>query len=216
MSTILIAPGLYDSAPAHWQSWLAARLGDSVRVEQEDWNTPYLPAWAGQVRRRIAQANGHVWLIAHSFACLASVVAAVDFRDKLAGLMLVAPADPDKFDIASYLPVQRLGIPCVVVASTNDPWMRLTKAAYWADVWGARFINAGAVGHLNVESGFGPWPDGLEIFEQLRATQATLPLGALEPEPPVAVRRRRDQSTALQKRLAANWHAFVYGSEASS
>ena len=31
-----------------------------------------------------------------------------------------------------------------MIASTNDPWVRLTVAAYWADRWGARFINIGA------------------------------------------------------------------------
>jgi hypothetical protein len=35
---VLIIPGLYDSGPAHWQTWLQAQYPDAVRVEQEHWN----------------------------------------------------------------------------------------------------------------------------------------------------------------------------------
>lgn len=177
MSTILVVPGLQGSGPDHWQSWFEQRLPDTRRVEQADWADPYLPRWAGAVRHELTRANGHVWIIAHSFGCLATAHAATDHTDKIAGIMFVAPADPDKFQVTELLPAHKLPFPSVVVASTNDPWMRLTKAAYWADIWGARLINAGALGHINTDSGHGPWPDGLDIFAQLRQTQAHLPLG---------------------------------------
>ncbi len=96
--------------------------------------------------------------------------------------MFVAPADPQRFGVSSMLPTGRLAFPSVVVASTNDPWMRLTQAAYWADLWGSRLIKLGNAGHINVDSGFGPWQDGLDIFEQLRRSQCDLPLGSLDPD----------------------------------
>nr|WP_238475001.1 alpha/beta hydrolase [Azospirillum cavernae] len=34
---------------------------------------------------------------------------------------------------------------------------------------GADFINAGAVGHINVASGFGPWPLGETLVKELMA-----------------------------------------------
>lgn len=216
MSTILIAPGLQNSPPAHWQSWLEGRLENTLRVEQADWLNPYLPSWAGNIRHEITRAKGHVWIIAHSFGCLATAVAAADHSDKIAGVMFVAPADPDKFDVASYLPVERLGFPSVVVASTNDPWMGLAKSAYWADKWGSRLINAGAVGHINVESGFGPWPEGLEIFEQLRSTQSGLPLGSLDPDEIQPGQKHKYTSEkrkrkSVLKQIDSNWHRLVYG-----
>jgi predicted alpha/beta hydrolase family esterase len=177
MSTILIVPGLQGSGPAHWQTWFEAQVPDCIRVEQSDWNSPQLTRWAGSVRQQLDRAKGHVWIVAHSFGCLAAAHAAWDYRDRIAGAMFVAPADPDKFEVTSIVPDQHLGFPSVVVSSSNDPWVRLMRAAWLADSWGSRFINIGAAGHINVDAGFGPWPEGLLIFEQLRRTQADLPLG---------------------------------------
>lgn len=214
MSKILIVPGLYGSGASHWQSWFEQKLPDTFRVEQEDWSDPYLPRWAGAVRHELDRAKGHVWIIAHSFGCLAVAHAAADYRDKVAGVMFVAPADPDKFEVTSMLPAERLGFPSVVVASSSDPWMRLTTAAYWADLWGSRLISIGNAGHINVDSGFGPWPDGLAIFEQLRRTQSGLPLGSLDPDFRFSSRKASGVTRkpgALKKRLALNWNQWLLG-----
>lgn len=216
MSTILIVPGLHGSGPEHWQSWLAKRLPEALRVEQEDWETPHLPRWAGAVRHEIGRAKGHVWIIAHSFGCLASAVAASDHQDKIAGVMFVAPADPDKFDVASYLPHEKLAFPSVVVASADDPWLRLTTAACWADLWGSHLINLGNAGHINAESGFGKWYEGLEIFEQLRKAQSGLPLGTLDPDHkfnPRSKAQTAKRALRLNQRLQSNWHRWLYGDE---
>ncbi|HPG88235.1 MAG TPA: alpha/beta hydrolase, partial [Hyphomicrobium sp.] len=82
--------------------------------------------------------------------------------------LLVAPADPDKFGVADYLPQAPLAFPTIVVASTNDPWMSIERAAHWSGVWSAELINLGAAGHINTDAGFGPWPDGLLLIERLR------------------------------------------------
>ncbi|HSD37255.1 MAG TPA: alpha/beta hydrolase [Rhodocyclaceae bacterium] len=179
MSTVLIIPGLHGSGPAHWQTWFEGQVADCVRVEQGDWSSPQLTRWAGSVRQQLDRAKGHVWIVAHSFGCLAAAHAAWDYRDRIAGAMFVAPADPDKFEVTSIIPNEQLGFPSVVVSSSNDPWVRLMRAAWLADTWGSRFINIGAAGHINTDAGFGPWPEGLLIFEQLRRTQADLPLGQL-------------------------------------
>lgn len=219
MSRILTVPGLNGSGQGHWQSWIESMLPDSSRVEQEDWNTPHLPRWAGAVRQEIDRTKGHVWIIAHSYGCLATVSAAVSYQDNVAGVMLVAPADPDKFDIASYLPHDKLPFPSVVVASSNDPWIRLTKAAYWADLWGSRLINVGSAGHINTDSGFGPWHEGLEIFNQLRKTQADLPLGRLDTDTSLQTKGKKRgsaKSEQFNRRLQVNWHRWLYGEDSTS
>jgi uncharacterized protein len=38
-----------------------------------------------------------------------------------------------------------------------------------ATAWGADFVNAGAVGHINVEAGFGPWTEGVRMVNSLVA-----------------------------------------------
>ena len=82
--------------------------------------------------------------------------------------MLVALPDPDNYRVTSLLPETPLAFPTVVVSSTNDPRMRSDKAAFWAG-WSASFLSIGAAGGVDEESGFGPWPQGLEILDQLRS-----------------------------------------------
>ena len=40
--TTLIVPGLNDSGPGHWQSWMESQLPDARRVRQIDWGEPVL------------------------------------------------------------------------------------------------------------------------------------------------------------------------------
>ena len=191
----LIVPGYLGSGPAHWQSWIESRIPDTRRVRHVDWDAPVLARWAQAVRDEIDAAAGPLWLVAHSFGCLASVVAAADRPDKVAGLMLVAPADPERFTprgvrtstsgvtepgLSGCLPRRLLPMPGLVVASTNDPWVRLSSAAYWADQWGCRLAEIGAAGHINADSGHGPWPLGLRLFESLRRAAGDWPLGRID------------------------------------
>lgn len=191
--TTLIVPGFHGSGPDHWQTWMEHRLPAARRVRGINWEVPVLARWAGAVRKEIDTCASPVWLVAHSFGCLASVVAAADRPARVAGALLVAPADPARFSpfglredtadpaghVGACLPQRLLDFPCVVVASSNDPWVRLTVAAYWADRWGCGFINLGAVGHINIESGFGPWPEGLDLLQRMQRVQSGLPLGAV-------------------------------------
>ena len=92
--------------------------------------------------------------------------AAEDYRERIAGALLVAPADPDKFGIAEHLPQGALGFPSVLVASLNDPWLSYDKAARLAARWGSKLVDLGAAGHINADTGFGPWPYGLALLQQ--------------------------------------------------
>jgi predicted alpha/beta hydrolase family esterase len=172
MASTLIVPGLHGSGPAHWQSWLEALLPDARRVHQDDWSCPALPAWAERVTAEIDHAHGPVLLVAHSFGCLASAVAAARRPQRVAGLLLVAPADPDKFGVAATLPATPFAVPSLVVASTNDPWVGLGTARAWAQRWGSRLVNVGAKGHINTDAGFGPWPEGHALYESLAQAAA--------------------------------------------
>lgn len=187
---VLILPGYLGSGPAHWQSWLERQLPEARRVEDIDWQVPQLGRWAGHVGEAIKVADGPVWLVAHSFGCLAAVIAASIHPDRVAGAMLVAPADPERFadegfrsrdecSVARWLCDVRLPCPSLLVASTNDPWMNFASAAYWAERWGSRLYSLGAVGHVNIDSGFGPWPDGLAMLQAMQAAQGSFLLGEL-------------------------------------
>lgn len=168
MTTTLIVPGLNSSGPAHWQSWFETRIPNAVRVIQSDWKRPDLAQWSSRVRREISRHSGGILIVAHSFGVLAAVQAADDYRGRIAGALLVAPADPEKFGVADLLPQKPLDFPSVIVASSNDPWLSLERARHFAALWGAGLVNLGAAGHINTEAGYGPWPEGLALLQHVQ------------------------------------------------
>ncbi len=169
----LIIPGLNGSGPAHWQSWIEPLLG-AVRVEQSDWDTPDIDRWSTRIEEEVGRQPAPIWLVAHSFGCLASVVAAHRMQDRIAGALFVAPACPEKFGVTARLPVTAFGFPSVLAASRNDPWMKYLTAVAWAERWGSRLVDLGAAGHVNTDSGHGPWPEGLALFRQLQQSAPAL------------------------------------------
>lgn len=164
---ILIVPGLHGSGPDHWQTRWQERYPLFDRVEQPRWDVPDLSAWSDCVGRVLDQSEQPTLIVAHSFGCLASVHRAVTAASVLAGALLVAPADPEKFGLAAILSQVALRCPSIIVGSTNDPWMASHRAAEWARRWGSWFVNAGALGHINAESGLGDWPFGLSLLNDL-------------------------------------------------
>lgn len=172
MAKTLIVPGLRNSGPAHWQSWFESQLTDTHRVEQADWERTCLSDWAARVRDEIDAIGEKVWIVAHSFGCLASVTAGFTRPEQILGALLVAPADPHRFGEPTALLEEQLRFPSLVVASNNDPWVNARAAEFWAGQWGSGFHNIGEAGHINVDSGHGPWPDGLRFFEQLQGLPA--------------------------------------------
>src|SRR5262245_43685168 len=108
MTTTLIVPGLDGSEPTHWQSWLERQVPNSRRVVQSDWSDPDLPRWSARLRSELSRTPGRVFVVAHSFGCLAAALTAFDCRELVAGAMLVAPADPERFGLSRIVPAQPL------------------------------------------------------------------------------------------------------------
>jgi hypothetical protein len=188
-------PGLYGSELQHWQTWIEHKIPNAIRVEQEDWDNPILTIWGQRLLEKIDQTPGEIWIIAHSFGCLVTVYAASQRAERIAGAMLVAPANPAFFNangfqkshpyiaaannIALRLPQHYLGFPSVIVASNTDPWFSLEDAYAWAERWDSHLINIGDAGHINVSAGFGAWPQGLEIFQRFQQSNPFLPVGII-------------------------------------
>lgn len=171
---ILIIPGLHDSGPAHWQTWLQGQYRDARRVTQRDPSKPELERWAERIQRTLEVAGEGEWLaVAHSFGCLALARHLADQPGSpIREALFVAPADPDKFGIADSLPHRTLPRRSRLIASMNDPWMSAASAARWAHRWGSSYSNLGAVGHINAESGFGPFPIAKSWIEAARSRAA--------------------------------------------
>lgn len=165
---VLVVPGLHDSGPAHWQSWLQAHFRHARRVEQDDWTRPDLDRWALRILDTVAQEPAAQWVaVAHSFGSLAVAHALGLGAPAIRAALLVAPAEPDKFRVAERLPQRGLPVPSALIASETDPWMTVDSARRWARRWGSQFINLGDVGHLNTEAGFGPLPQAKTMTELL-------------------------------------------------
>jgi predicted alpha/beta hydrolase family esterase len=165
---VLVVPGLHNSGPAHWQTWLQAHFRHALRVKQDDWRVADLDRWAERVALTVEHEPPARWVaVGHSFGCLALARHLARGGHGIHAALLVAPADPEKFAIASRLPQGRLAIPSVLIGSDTDPWMSAHSARAWARIWGSQFVNLGDVGHINTESGFGPLPQAKTMVELL-------------------------------------------------
>ncbi|WIJ26710.1 RBBP9/YdeN family alpha/beta hydrolase [Devosia sp. RR2S18] len=172
---ILILPGLGGSSPGHWQLRWAERMANAGIVEQADWDEPELDDWADTIEQAVRLATRPVVLVAHSLAVIALAHAAPRLADTNArGAFLVAAPDielhPDVPEATTaFRPIPRnpLPFPSMLVASTNDPYCSVDRAVEFSTCWGSDFHQAGDAGHINVESGHGPWPEGLLMFTRL-------------------------------------------------
>lgn len=171
---LLVVPGLHDSGPGHWQTWLQAQHRDAVRVRQRDWADPDLDRWTQRIAHTVAQGGGRGFIaVAHSFGCLALAQhLAQEPASPVLAALLVAPAEPDRFGLGGRLPPHRLPRPTTIVASDTDPWLKAASARRWAQRWGSHFINLGDAGHVNVESGHGLLPLAARWVEAMQQRAA--------------------------------------------
>jgi predicted alpha/beta hydrolase family esterase len=167
---ILIVPGLFGSGPEHWQSRWEQKLPTARRIMQDDWHRPTLAAWRSRILERVAGATRPVVLVAHSLGVLATVQAGPALDGKIAGAFLVAPPSKDRLgsfgpiDPAFFASVVPLPFPALLVASRNDPFAGFADSERFARALDAELVDAGISGHINAESGHGPWPEGLLRF----------------------------------------------------
>ena len=177
MHTIIV-PGVGGSGQNHWQSWLQRRLMSCSRVEQHDWNKPLLAQWVANFVSATLKVEASIQVVAHSFGCLTAVAAIhqhPELAKKIKKLILVAPANPSRFgengfardsvgNYTEFFHNIKLYIPTQMIISENDPWLNFEDAKALAQAWKIQPINLGQVGHINVDSGFGPFP---EIYDYL-------------------------------------------------
>lgn len=169
---ILIVPGWTNSGADHWQSRWQRSLKTARRVEQADWEQPVCADWVGRIIEQVAAAKRPAIVVAHSCGVSALIHAAAKMpAGMISGAFMVAAPDLEASDIwparaGGFAPVPQLKLlfPSVLVASSNDPYCALQRARQFAQAWNSELIEAGPVGHINTESGHGPWPEGLMRF----------------------------------------------------
>jgi uncharacterized protein len=173
---VFLIPGLYNSGPQHWQSIWEANHSDFRRLKQKDWDTPRCADWIQTLDDALSSAGGPFVLAAHSLACTTVAQWAKKYANngRVLAAFLVAPSDveastfPPGTQGFAPMPLVPLPFRSVVVASSDDQYVTLHRAEAFAAAWGSEFINIGRAGHINTDSGHGPWPEGEAWLEKLR------------------------------------------------
>jgi len=174
---VLILPGWQGSGPEHWQMRWARQHGYSV-VEQDNWLHPRRGDWLARLDEVVIDTPGqgaNIVLAAHSLGCIqvAAWAAVSRHTGRIRGALLVAPGDVERPDLREQIPGwapivrQRLPFASCLVGSHNDPYCRHERAHELAHDWGARWVDLGAAGHINADSGLGDWPAGHALLQTL-------------------------------------------------
>jgi uncharacterized protein len=184
LSTVLIVPGLRDHVANHWQPLLGMKLiwSRPVRsVAPAGRDNLDCAARVQAIQGVLESIQGPVVIVAHSAGAvmLAHWARWYEHAD-IVGALLATPADletpmPEGYPTMAalrehgWLPVprRRLPFPSIVAASSNDPLAAPARVERLARDWGSQLVQLGEVGHLNPASGFGEWPQAMELIARL-------------------------------------------------
>lgn len=169
----LLLHGLEGSGPAHWQAWLAGRLGErGLDVSfplLPDAASPRLEPWLGALDGELERLPAaETTVICHSLGSLLWLHhAARRVGSPVARALLVAPPQPDVDDPQSAgfrpVPLDRDGVAAaaaetLLVCSTDDPWGPPEVARRIGATIGVPIVWLEDAGHVNPPGGYGPWP----------------------------------------------------------
>jgi uncharacterized protein len=181
-ATVVLVPGLRGHVERHWQTRLAASLPGARTVRPLGRTDAGLQARVTLLDQVVQDVAGPVILLAHSAGVLVTAHWAARYSPtRVVGALLATPPvfaaelppeypSIDQLRAHGWLPIPRLPLPfpSIVAASSNDPLGNPVQLRSLAASWGSRVHDLGAVGHLNPASGFGDWPEALELIGQLR------------------------------------------------
>jgi predicted alpha/beta hydrolase family esterase len=181
-ATVILVPGLRGHVEDHWQTRLAAALPEARMVAPLGRTYPGLQSRVTLLDQAVRDAAGPVILVAHSAGVLVTVHWAAQYSPtRVVGALLATPPvlaaelppeypSIDELRAHGWLPIPRepLPFPSIVAASSDDPLGNPVRLRSLAASWGSRVQDLGAVGHLNPASGFGDWPEAVELIDQLR------------------------------------------------
>lgn len=169
-------PGPGNEDPNHWLTRWGAKLSTARLVTDDESNRQGPADSAGTTLAAIEASERPVVLVAHSTGVLSAILAAPLALNRVVGAFLVSPPALEgngplarKLRKLGDYPRDPLPFPSVVVASRNDPHGTYDHAGDLANAWGSLLIDAGESGHINGQSGHGPWPEGTMVFAQFIA-----------------------------------------------
>jgi len=170
---IVLVYGYAGSGPGHWQRWLEAELrARDVPVrfpELPDPDAPQKDAWVAALADVLGTVrDGPVTLVAHSLGCWAvdHLLAERGACGATGALLVTAPSPYLLFEPAdTFFPPPRraeawapLAARSLVVGSDDDPYTTVDEIEEIARAIGVPYQVLAGHGHINVDSGHGPWP----------------------------------------------------------
>ncbi len=118
-----------------------------------------------------------ILLVGHSLACATIAYWSIKYgsttKAYIKGALLVSPSDMDTPDFPKEItgfkpmPLEPFKFKAIVAVSSNDPWVNMERAEYFTKCWQAEMVNVGPHGHINVDAGYGEWPEGEELLQRL-------------------------------------------------
>lgn len=194
---VLILHGWQGSGEGHWQRWLAERLrqaGHHVQFpELPECDVPCPDRWGAVFRselgRLAARRDDERIVIAHSLGCVLWLreAAAVAESRRVDRVALVAPPGPgaEIAELAGFYPTgaERDAVAAAarhtrLVCSDDDPYCPGGAAHVWGEPLGLEVDVVPGAGHLNVDAGYGPWPEMEAWCTGIRASPAPARFGA--------------------------------------
>jgi predicted alpha/beta hydrolase family esterase len=170
--SVLIVPGIGNSGPQHWQTLWERQQPEWRRVQQHDWDHPVCAEWVRRLEDALSRLSTPPLLIAHSIGCLVVAHWAARAAVPVQAAFLVAvpdpagPCFPPTAKGFQPIPTEPLSFPSIIVASSDDPFGSVAFAKRCAAHWGSRFVEIGAVRHINAESGVGDWAVGKALLDE--------------------------------------------------
>ncbi|WP_435236689.1 RBBP9/YdeN family alpha/beta hydrolase [Psychromonas sp. PT13] len=172
MFTTIFVSGYGNSTDGHWQDLWHKQLIGSHWVEQDNWDSPNREDWVDTLNTLVQSISGPILFITHSLGGSTVIEWAKQYSANIIGALIVAVPDvndphfPTAISGYQQPPLAKLPFPSRMLSSTNDPYSTFERAEYFAAHWGSDIINMGDLGHINISSKIGDWPEGKKQLTQ--------------------------------------------------
>ncbi len=177
---VVIIYGWQASNPGHWQWWIHEELKKcGVNVQFPQLSDPFHPkkdVWIRELRNLVEPHPGPVHVLTHSLGVWASDWLVNETDRKFESVLLAAPPSPEMFfeDVETFFPppqkVERWRSQVKhrqMVCGDDDLYIELGELEKLAkNVFDCPMNVVPNGGHINIDSGFGPFPYALEFLKK--------------------------------------------------
>ena len=163
---VLIIHGWGGSSYPHWQAQLASDLIKDHYVVSfpslPNKDNPDLTEWKAFVKKEVEHFKPDM-VVCHSLGNIIWLHIVEELNIELEKLMLVAPVrrECDIDELSTFFPYPHpkdlKAKEIIIAASTNDPYLNLEEAHILKAELGVDIEIFNDAGHINAESGFGPF-----------------------------------------------------------